>query len=109
MRREEPRREVTVVGEDPSRAAAHERRRLELEADLQWLERARRRDNVRMAAGVVLSLVVAVPMMAMSAHVTTEAEGRLWLYGGLILGDAGVLASIGWGLWRTVERGDAAW
>ncbi len=87
----------------------HERRRVELEEELRWMRAVRRRDNVRMAAGVLVSLAVAVPMMAMSAHVTSEEIGRLWLYGGLLIGDAGVLASVGWGLWRSVDRGDTRW
>jgi len=31
------------------------------------------------------------------------------LYGGLLIGDLGVLVSVGWGLSRAVERGDAEW
>lgn len=85
------------------------RRGAELEADLLWLTRQRRRDNLLMLAGILLSLAVAIPMMAMSAHVTVEAEGRAWLYGGLVLGDLGVFVSVVWGLNRSVERGDAHW
>lgn len=88
---------------------ARQDRAAELEAELRWLTRQRRRDNLIMMTGVLLSLSVAIPMMAMSAHVTVEAEGRAWLYGGLVLGDLGVFASVLWGLNRAVERGDAHW
>ncbi len=90
-------------------SAEHERRARQLAEELAWLERERRRDNTRMIIGIVVSLVIAIPMMAMSARVTTEAVGRAWLYGGLLLGDLGVLGSVGWGLWRAVDRGDAHW
>jgi hypothetical protein len=89
--------------------ARNEARRLELEEELRWMRAMRRRDNLRMLAGIVASLVIAIPMMAMSAHVTSVEEGRVWLYGGLVIGDAGVLASVGWGLWRSVERGETRW
>lgn len=74
-----------------------------------WVTRERRRDNVRMLLGVVVSLAIAIPMMAMAAHVNSEPIGRAWLYGGLLIGDLGVLVSVGWGLSRAVARGDAQW
>lgn len=84
-------------------------RATELEADLRWLHRRRRRDNLLALAGVLLSVGVAVSMMAMAVHVTTENEGRAWMYGGLALGNLGVFVSVLWGLHRSVERGDARW
>lgn len=92
-----------------SREAEHEKRRLQLEAELEGMSRARKRDNVRMAAGIVISLLIAIPMMAMSAHVSNEELGRGWLYSGLLIGDLGVLGSVVWGFKRAVDRGDAQW
>ena len=69
----------------------------------------RRRDTRFMLAGVVGSVVVALPIMMSSARVTDVDVGRVLLYGGLLLGDAGVMVSVGWGLWRAVERGDTHW
>lgn len=89
--------------------AEHERRAAQLAEELAWVTRERRRDNTRMLLGVVVSILIAIPMMAMSAHVTSEPLGRAWLYGGLLIGDLGVLVSVGWGLSRAVERGDAEW
>ncbi len=87
----------------------HERRAAQLAEELAWVTRERRRDNIRMLLGVVISIAIALPMMAMSAHVTSEPIGRAWLYGGLLIGDLGVLVSVGWGLTRAVARGDAEW
>lgn len=92
-----------------SQEAEHEKRRAQLESELQWMARERKRDHVRMAAGIVVSLLIAIPMMAMSAHVTDEDLGRGWLYSGLLIGDLGVLGSAVWGLKRAVDRGDAQW
>lgn len=98
-----------VGGEVNAEEAEREKRGKELEADLVWLARERRKDNRRMLAGILVSLCVAIPMMAMSAHVTDEAMGRGWLYGGLLLGDIGVFGSVMWGLHRGVQRGEIQW
>lgn len=87
----------------------HARRAQELEQDIAWSTRERRRDNVRMLIGIVCSLVIALPVMMMSARVTDEAIGRVFLYGGLALGYIGVFASVIWGLQRSVKRGDTHW
>ncbi len=92
-----------------TREAEHEKRRAQLAAELEWMARARKRDNMRMAAGIVVSLLIAIPMMAMSAHVSDENLGRGWLYSGLLIGDLGVLGSVVWGLRRAVDRGDVQW
>lgn len=79
------------------------------EADLQWSERERRKDNRRMLAGIVASVVIALPVMLSSARVTSEEIGRVLLYGGLVIGQIGVFGSVLWGLYKAVERGDAKW
>lgn len=86
-----------------------EARRLELEEELRWMAAERRRDTRLMLAGVVGSVVVALPIMMSSATVTDVEVGRALLSGGVLLGYTGVVGSIGWGLWRAVERGDTYW
>ncbi len=87
----------------------HARRARELEQDLVWSARERRRDNVRMLVGIICSLLIALPIMMSSARVNDEAIGRVLLYGGLGLGYVGVFASVIWGLRRGVDRGDTHW
>ncbi len=87
----------------------HARRARELEEDLAWSARERRRDNVRMLIGIVCSLVIAIPIMMTSARVTDVEIGRVFLYGGLAIGYIGVFASVIWGLQRSVKRGDTHW
>ncbi len=85
------------------------RRARQLEDDLKFSQRERTRDNVRMAGGIVLSLVLALPVMASSAAVRDVDLGWVLLYSGLALGQIGVLASVLWGLHRAVKRGDTDW
>ncbi len=87
----------------------HTRRAEQYAADLEWSERERRRDNRRMLAGIVASLVIALPIMLSSARVSSEAIGRVLLWSGLVLGQIGVFCSVLWGLYKAVERGDTHW
>ena len=90
-------------------AAALERRGRQLEAELAWLERTRRHDLLVMFALVLLSLAVGLFLMASAVRVTSVEVGMRLFYAGLGLGNLGVIGAIGWGLWRSVERGDAEW
>ncbi len=87
----------------------HIRQAKQYEADLRWSERERRKDNRRMLAGIVASVVIALPVMLSSARVTSEEIGRVLLYGGLVIGQIGVFGSVLWGLYKAVERGDTKW
>lgn len=87
----------------------HIRQAEQYAADLQWSERERRRDNRRMLAGIVVSVVIALPVMLSSARVTSEEIGRVLLWGGLAIGQIGVFGSVLWGLYKAVQRGDTRW
>lgn len=93
----------------PEEAQALEERGRQLERELHWLERERRRDLLVMFALVALSLAVGIFLMAYAVRVTSLEVGQRYFYAGLGLGNLGVIASIGWGLWRSVQRGDAEW
>ena len=90
-------------------AQAREARGRQLETELAWLERVRRRDLSVMFALVLLSLAVGLFLMASAVRVTSVELGMRLFYAGLGLGNLGVIGAIGWGLWRSVERGDAEW
>ncbi len=85
------------------------RRAEQYAADLEWSVQQRRRDNRRMLAGIVVSVLVSLPVMMSSATVRDVELGRVLLYGGLLIGQVGVFVSVLWGLYRAVERGDTKW
>ncbi len=58
---------------------------------------------------IVVSVVIALPVMMSSATVRDAELGRVLLYGGLLIGQVGVFVSVLWGLYRAVERGDTTW
>jgi hypothetical protein len=69
-------------------------------AELESLERLARADERRVLAmgglALFVSLAIGLASVMMSAHVTSESEGRLWFFGGLVVGNAGILATIAW-------------
>jgi hypothetical protein len=93
----------------PEEARALEQRGHQLEQELAWLERERRRDLAVMFTLVALSLAVGLFLMASAVRVTSLEVGQRLFYAGIGLGNLGVIGAIGWGLWRSVQRGDTEW
>lgn len=93
----------------PEEARALEQRGHQLEQELAWLQRERRRDLAVMFTLVALSLGVGLFLMASAVRVTSLEVGQRLFYAGIGLGNLGVIGAIGWGLWRSVQRGDAEW
>ena len=82
-------------------AMGREREAAELEAN-----RARRRDLVRTAAVCVVWMLVGVYLLGWSVHTTDERYGWLAFYGGLIVGNGGIVLTLLAAYRRGEERGD---
>jgi hypothetical protein len=82
-------------------AIGREREAAELEAN-----RARRRDLVRAGALCVVWMLVGVYLLGWSVHTTDERYGWLAFYGGLIVGNGGMVFTLLAAYRRGEERGD---
>ena len=65
-----------------------------------------RREMVRACAECFAWCLVGLVIMAVGFHVHDENSGKAWMYGGMIVGNAGVLYSCYMAYRRGEDRGD---
>ena len=82
-------------------AAAHRRELAELEA-----ERARRRELVKAAALCLAWMALGLYLLGWSVHTTDFLYGRVAFFGGLIVGNTGIVFTLLSTYRRLEKRGD---
>jgi hypothetical protein len=73
----------------------------EIEAD-----RIRRRDMIRTAAACVMWMLLGLYLLGWSMHTTDHRYARAAFYGGVIIGNAGIISTLLRAYRRGEQRGD---
>lgn len=78
----------------------------QLDEDERFATRERLRDQLVASAACILSAAAGLALLGFAVHTTDPVVGRIAFFGGLAVGNAGILTALVWVYARAERRGD---